>query len=80
MEQQVGRVDRLNSYSARTQKPIEVIFVYQPKTYEARIVHVVQKRCEMLRVLLGAGQWLAEVPEEQGNLSDLEKYRLDFHP
>jgi hypothetical protein len=80
MEQQVGRVDRLGSYSTRVKKPIEILFVYQPKTYEARIAFVVQKRCEMLRVLLGAGQWLAEVPEEQDNLSNLEKYRLDFHP
>lgn len=80
MEQQVGRVDRLGSYSARTKKPIEILFVYQPNTYEERIADVVQKRCEMIRVLLGAGQWLADVPEEQSNLSGLEKYRLDFRP
>ncbi len=80
MEQQVGRVDRLGSYSSRVKKPIEILFVYQPKTYEERIAQVVQHRCEMLRILLGAGQWLAGTPEEQSTLSDLDKYRLDFSP
>lgn len=35
---------------------------------------LVQKRCEMMRVLLGAGQWLAADQE-----FELEKYKLMFH-
>ena len=80
MEQQVGRVDRLGSYSSRVKKPVEILFVFQPNTYEERIAQVVQQRCEMLRILLGAGQWLAGAPEEQSSLSRLDKYRLDFSP
>ena len=80
MEQQVGRVDRLGSYSSRVKKPVEILFVFQPNTYEERIAQVVQQRCEMLRILLGAGQWLAGAREEQSSLSRLDKYRLDFSP
>jgi hypothetical protein len=35
---------------------------------------------EMMKVLLGAGEWLADSPEEQEKVSDLEKYELNFAP
>jgi hypothetical protein len=80
MEQQIGRVDRIGSFASRKKKQIEVLYVHQPKTYEERIADVVRERCEMLRVLLGAGQWLAETPEQQARVTRLEQYRLDFSP
>lgn len=80
MEQQIGRVDRINSYSWRRQKPVEIYYAHHPGTYEERIAGVVKDRCEMLRVLLGAGQWLVNTPEEHQRILDLERYHLDFSP
>jgi hypothetical protein len=40
----------------------------------------VRERMEMMKVLLGAGEWLAASPEEQETVGDLERYRLDFAP
>jgi hypothetical protein len=38
----------------------------------------VKERVEMMRVLLGAGQWLGDSPESQEDISDLKPYQLDF--
>jgi hypothetical protein len=34
----------------------------------------------MLRLVLGAGQWLADKPEDQKRIRDLDRYKLDFQP
>lgn len=81
MEQRVGRIDRINSLAMRRRLPIEIYYFAVKGTYEERIFNVVRERMEMMRVLLGAGEWLAEVGqprEEFGGI--LEKYRLSFVP
>lgn len=80
MEQQVGRVDRINSLAQRKRVPVEVYYAHLPGTYEERIADEVKRRCEMLRLVLGAGQWLADKPEDQKRIRDLDRYKLDFHP
>ena len=82
MEQRVGRIDRINSRAMRTQVPIEIYYFLVNGTYEERIFNVVKERMEMMRVLLGSGEWLAEggQPREEFGARTLEKYRLDFAP
>ena len=80
MEQKVGRVDRINSFSWRTRRPVEIIYVWQPGTYEERIVQAVENRLVMVRTLLGAGQWLSDDPETQRKFEEIEKYQLSFKP
>lgn len=80
MEQQIGRVDRIGSLSRRISQPIEVVWAWVPGTYEEFMARKVGERMEMMRVLLGAGEWLAASPEEQASFADLDRYRLDFSP
>jgi hypothetical protein len=57
-----------------------VLWAWVPGTYEEYMAQKVRERMEMMKVLLGAGEWLAASPEEQGTISELERYRLDFAP
>jgi len=80
MEQQIGRVDRIGSLSRRASEPLEVVWAWTPGTYEEYMARKVGERMEMMRVLLGAGEWLAPSPEDQQTIPDLDGYRLDFAP
>lgn len=80
MEQQIGRVDRIGSLSRRASRPLEVLWAWVPGTYEEYMARKVRERMEMMKVLLGAGEWLSASPEEQETISDLERYCLDFAP
>jgi superfamily II DNA or RNA helicase len=80
MEQQIGRVDRIGSLSRRILRPLEVLWAWVPGTYEQYMAKKVDERMKMMKVLLGAGEWLAASPEEQATISELERYRLDFAP
>lgn len=75
MEQRIGRVHRLGGAHSSARK-IEVVYCYQEGTYEAHMVKRVQERCKMLRVLLGAGQWL----DEDQEIEDVDRYRMSFPP
>jgi superfamily II DNA or RNA helicase len=75
MEQRIGRVHRLGGAHSKTEK-IEVVYCYQDGTYEAIMAKRVQERCRMLRVLLGAGQWL----DEDKELENIDRYRMSFPP
>jgi hypothetical protein len=57
-----------------------VVWAWVPGTYEEFMARRVRERMEMMKVLLGAGEWLAASPEEQESIADLEEYRLDFAP
>ena len=50
------------------------IYCFQNGTYEAVMAARVQQRCEMMRVLLGAGQWL----DQDREVTDLGKYTMTF--
>jgi hypothetical protein len=80
MEQRVGRVDRLGSYSRRVGQPVEELFAWVPNTYEAKIHDTMRARRELVRLLLGAGEWLASELEEQEEFTDLGQYQFDFSP
>lgn len=80
MEQQIGRVDRIGSLSRRISRPLEVLWAWVPGTFEEHMAKKVRERMEMMKVLLGAGEWLAASPEEQETIADLERYRLNFAP
>jgi len=81
MEQKTGRVDRIGSLSWRERQPVEIFYVWRDKTYEAAIAEAVRRRLRMMRLLLGAGNWLSDDPGEQRQLEDFErKYRLSFSP
>ena len=73
MEQRIGRVHRLGGSHSALEK-IEVVYCYQEGTYEAQMAKRVQDRCKMLRVLLGAGQWL----DQDKEISDVERYQMSF--
>ncbi len=75
MEQRIGRVHRLGGNHSAARK-VEVVYCYQEGTYEAHMVKRVQERCKMLRVLLGAGQWL----DEDQEIEDVDRYRMSFPP
>jgi hypothetical protein len=75
MEQRIGRVHRLGGAHSKTEK-IEVVYCYQDGTYESIMAKRVQERCKMLRVLLGAGQWL----DEDKELENIDCYRMTFPP
>ncbi len=79
-EQEVGRVDRMQSLSWRETKPVEIFYVWQSGTYEERIADAVERRLAMMRTLLGAGEWLAADAEGQESFDRLDEYRLDFTP
>ena len=53
-----------------------VMYCFQKGTYEAVMAKRVQKRCEMMRVLLGAGQWL----DEDVEVEQLDRYCMKFPP
>lgn len=80
LEQQVGRIDRLGSLSRREGKPVDVVYAWVPGTYEEYMASSVQERQQMMRVLLGAGDRLADTLEEQERVELLDRYRLDFAP
>jgi hypothetical protein len=80
MEQQIGRVDRIDSLSRRISRPLEVLWAWVPGTHEEYMARKVRERMEMMKVLLGAGEWLAASPEEQEAIRELARYRLDFAP
>jgi len=73
MEQRIGRVHRLGGIRGPRDK-VTVIYCFQNGTYEEVMAKRVQQRCEMMRVLLGAGQWLDEGRE----MEDLSKYEMTF--
>ena len=73
MEQRIGRVHRLGG-SRRVNEKVIVIYCYQKGTYEEVMAARVQQRCEMMRVLLGAGQWL----DEDREVKELDPYRMTF--
>jgi superfamily II DNA or RNA helicase len=80
MEQQVGRIDRMGSLSRREGQPIEVYYAWQEGTYEEHIAKIVEERVEIMRVLLGAGEWLQDSPKDHESISRLKEYALDFSP
>lgn len=80
MEQQIGRIDRIGSLSRRKAQPVEVVWAWVPGTYEEFMARKVRERLDMMKVLLGAGEWLASSPEEQQSIADLDGYRLDLAP
>jgi SNF2 family DNA or RNA helicase len=80
MEQQIGRIDRIGSLSRRKSRSIEVVWAWMPGTYEEYIAKKVQGRLEMMKVLLGAGEWIAASPEDQEAISELDRYKLNFAP
>ncbi len=73
MEQRIGRVHRLGG-SRRANEKVVVVYCYQKGTYAQVMAARVQQRCEMMRVLLGAGQWL----DEDREVSELDPYRMTF--
>jgi superfamily II DNA/RNA helicase len=73
MEQRIGRVHRLGGSRGMNEKVI-VVYCYQKGTYEQVMAARVQQRCEMMRVLLGAGQWL----DEDREVKELDLYRMTF--
>ena len=75
MEQRIGRVHRLGGSRGVNEKVI-VVYCYQKGTYEQVMAARIQQRCEMMRVLLGAGQWL----DEDREVKDLDPYRMTFPP
>jgi hypothetical protein len=79
MEQRVGRVDRVGSLANQTGEPVETYIIRNPGTYEDRILNVVNERMKMVRVLLGAGEWLRS-DSLTTSFDNLDQYRLDFSP
>ena len=73
MEQRIGRVHRLGG-SRRINEKVTVVYCYQKGTYEEVMAARVQQRCEMMRVLLGAGQWL----DEDREVGELDPYLMTF--
>jgi hypothetical protein len=61
-------------------KPVEVVWAWAPGTYEEYMARKVKERMEMMKVLLGAGEWLASSPEQQQTIVDLDAYQLQFAP
>jgi hypothetical protein len=59
---------------------VEVSYAWVPGTYEEYMAKKVSERVEMMRVLLGAGEWLSDSPEAQHSFADLEPYGLNFEP
>jgi len=75
MEQRIGRVHRLGgAYSEKIK--VEIVYCYQEQTYEALMAKRIQERCKMLRVLLGAGQWL----DQDEEIANVDRYRMSFPP
>ena len=75
MEQRIGRVHRIGG-SRRVNEKVIVVYCYQKGTYEQVMAGRVQQRCEMMRVLLGAGQWL----DEDREVKELDRYLMTFPP
>jgi superfamily II DNA or RNA helicase len=75
IEQRIGRVHRLGGIRKARDK-VTVVYCFQKGTYEEVMAERVQQRCEMMQVLLGAGQWL----DEDREVSELDRYRMTFPP
>lgn len=75
IEQRIGRVHRLGGVRKGKEKVV-VVYCFQKGTYEQVMAKRVQQRCEMMRVLLGAGQWL----DEDREVKELDKYKMSFPP
>jgi len=73
MEQRIGRVHRLGGIRRPGEK-VTVVYCFQKGTYEQVMAARVQQRCEMMRVLLGAGQWL----DADHEVKELDQYRMRF--
>ena len=73
MEQRIGRVHRIGGSRGVNEKVV-VVYCYQKGTYEQVMAARVQQRCEMMRVLLGAGQWL----DEDREVKELDPYCMTF--
>ncbi len=80
MEQRVGRVDRVGSLSHRVRKPVRVGYAWTPNTYEQYMAKTIDERVAMVKVLLGAGEWLSDSPETQAAITDIAEYQLDLSP
>ena len=48
--------------------------VRKVRTYEQVMAARIHQRCEMMRVLLGAGQWL----DQDREVKELDHYRMTF--
>ena len=68
IEQRIGRVHRIGGSRKPGQKVV-VSYCFQDNTYEAAMAQRVQQRCEMMRAVLGAGQWL----DADHEVRDLER-------
>lgn len=79
MEQRIGRVDRVGSLANETKQPVDIFIIRNPGTYEDRILNVVNERMKMVRVLLGAGEWL-QSESLTTRFENLDEYALDFSP
>jgi superfamily II DNA or RNA helicase len=75
IEQRIGRVHRLGGVKKPGEK-VKVIYCYRKGTYEEVMAERVQRRCDMMRVLLGAGLWL----DQNREIRDLKKYEMKFPP
>jgi superfamily II DNA or RNA helicase len=73
MEQRIGRVHRIGGARKANEKVV-VVYCYQKGTYAEVMAARVQQRCEMMRVLLGAGQWL----DQDREVSELDPYLMTF--
>jgi len=73
MEQRIGRVHRLGGIRKGREK-VTVVYCFQKETYEQVMAERVQQRCEMMQVLLGAGQWL----DQDREVKDIDAYRMTF--
>ena len=73
MEQRIGRVHRLGG-TRRANEKVTVVYCFQKGTYEQVMAVRIQQRCEMMRVLLGAGQWL----DEDREVKELKCYEMKF--
>lgn len=73
MEQRIGRVHRMGG-TRKAHEKVNVIYCYQKGTYEESIASRVQTRCEMMRALLGAGQWL----DVDRDIREISSYMMEF--
>ncbi len=75
MEQRIGRVHRIGGIRKAGEK-VTVVYCFQKGTYAQVMADRIQKRCVMMRVLLGAGQWL----DADREIEELDQYRMTFPP
>jgi len=67
-------------FVSSVKKPVLVGYAWTPGTYEEYMAQKVRDQVAMIRVLLGAGEWLGDSPETQSHVDKLEEYELDLSP